>query len=57
MIISFIVTDAKLPINQYTISGSLSSGSAMNLIPDINELKNAEIATPESTKIKIPPAL
>ena len=23
----------------------------------INELKNAEIATPESTKIKIPPAL
>ena len=49
--------EAKDPISQYTISGSLSSGSAMNLIADINELKNADIATPDNTKTSIPPAL
>lgn len=52
-----IVTDAKLPINQYTISGNLSSGSATNFMAEINELKNADIATPDNTNINIPPAL
>ena len=29
----------------------------MNLTPEIKELKNADIATPERTKINIPPDL
>ena len=49
--------EAKEPISQYTISGSLSSGSAINFIAEINELKNADIATPDKTKTSIPPAL
>ena len=51
------VTEAKLPISQYTISGSLSFGSATNFIADTKALKNAEIATPDKTSTNIPPDL
>ena len=52
IIISFIVTEAKLPINQYTISGNLSSGSATNLMAEINALKNADIFREEYSEMK-----
>ena len=50
----FSVTFSRLPINQYTISGSLSYGSARNFIPDISALNSADTATPDSTSTSVP---
>ena len=54
IVIWFSVTFSRLPISQYTISGSLSYGSARNFIPDISALNSAETATPDSTSTSVP---
>lgn len=50
----FSVTFSRLPISQYTISGSLSYGSARNFIPDISALNSADTATPARTSTNVP---